>query len=263
MNTLAWALSDGMTMFGRHITQLRRRPGELVGALLFPVIMVVMFGYIFGSAIQVPGGGNYREYLMPGLFAMTTFSVVMAQVMNSASDAGRGVMDRFRSLPIARWAMPFGQSAADLLTGLPVLVLMALCGLAVGWRPHEGPVRTLAAFALLLLMRVALGWLGIWLGLMVKDEKTADSFVPLIFPVAMVSNGFVPTGGMPAWLRAVAEWNPVSALVAALRELFGNPAAPADAWPLRHPVEATLLWSLLLVVVFMPLAVRAYTRKNR
>ncbi|GAA2727231.1 ABC transporter permease [Actinocorallia aurantiaca] len=263
MNTLTWAVSDGLTMFSRHLTQLKRRPGELVGALFFPVVMVVMFGYVFGSAIQVPGGGNYREYLMPGLFGMMTFSVVMAQVMSTATDAGRGVMDRFRSLPIARWTMPFGQSAADLLTGLPGLALMAACGLVVGWRPHEGAVRTLAAFALILLMRMALGWFGIWVGLAVKDEKTADSFVPLLFPVTMISNSFVPTEGMPAWLRVISEWNPVSALVSALRTLFGNPTAPSEAWPLRHPVTATLLWSLLLTAVFMPLAVRAYTRKNR
>ncbi|WP_232835627.1 ABC transporter permease [Actinocorallia populi] len=263
MNTLTRALADGLTMFGRHLTQLRRRPGELVAALLFPVLMIVMFGYVFGSAIRVPGGGNYREYLMPGLFGMVIFTAVMANALATATDAGRGVMDRLRSLPVTRWAMPFGQSAADLLTGIPGLAALAVCGLVVGWRPHEGAAPALAAFALMILMRMALGWLGIWLGLVMKDEKTVDAFAPIFLPVTMLSNAFVPTEGMPAWLRVLCEWNPVSSLVAALRELFGNPAAPATALPLQHPVAATVLWSLALIAVFMPLAVHAYTHRNR
>jgi len=159
--------------------------------------------------------------------------------------------------------MPFGQSAANLATGLPELAVLTCCGLAVGWRPHEGPAATLAAFALILLTRAALGWFGIWLGLALRDEKTVDGLAPIILPVTMLSNAFVPTGGMPDWLRVLSEWNPLSTLVAALRELFGNPAAPAEAWPLRQPVTATVLWSLVLAAVFLPLAVRAYTRKNR
>lgn len=263
MTAFAMALGDGMTMVGRRLTQVRRRPGELIGALIFPVVLVVLFGFVFGSAIQVPGGGDYREYLMPGLFGLSTFSVVMTQTMMMATDAGKGVVDRFRSLPIARWAMPFGQSVADLILTLPTLVPLVGCALIVGWRPHEGPAKTVAAFALLLLMRTALGWVGIWFGLAVKDEKTADAFVPLVFPVTMLSNSFVPTDGMTPWLRVVSEWNPVSALVAALRSLFGNPAAPTSAWPLTHPVTATLLWSAVLLAVFIPLSIRAYTHRDR
>ncbi|MEO5874686.1 MAG: ABC transporter permease, partial [Streptosporangiaceae bacterium] len=147
-----WTFLDGCTMIGRRLQQTRHEPGQLVAALVFPIIMILLFGYIFGSAIQVPGGGNYREYLMPGLFAMATFAGVMANVMLVAADVQRGVMDRFRSMPIARWAMPFGQSGADLLISVLTTGMMVLCGLAVGWRAHEGVARTVAAFGLIMLM---------------------------------------------------------------------------------------------------------------
>jgi ABC-2 type transport system permease protein len=264
LDRMKWTFADGLTMIGRRLQQVRHEPGQLVAALVFPIIMIVLFGYVFGSAIKVPGGGDYREYLMPGLFAMATFAGVMANVMLVAADVQRGVMDRFRSMPIARWAMPFGQSGADLLISVITTGMMVLCGLAVGWRAHEGFARTIAAFALILLMRLALGWVGIWIGLVVKNEETADNFMPLVFPVSMISNSFVPTAGMPAWLRTISDWNPVSSLVAALRDLFGNPgAAVGDAWPLQHPVAATILWALFLLMVFVPLSIRLYINKGR
>jgi ABC-2 type transport system permease protein len=262
---LRWTVEDGMTLVGRELRRLRHEPGEMVGALVFPAVMVLLFGYVMGSAIKVPGGGDYREYLMPGLFAMVTFSSVMALTMKMATDASRGVMDRFRSMPMSRLAVPFGQTGADALFGLLNLVIMAGMGLLVGWQPHHGPLRTLAAFALLALLRYGLSWAGCYVGLVVKNEQTADQMVPLLFPVTMLSNSFVPTEGMPGWLRAIADWNPVSAVTAACRELFGNPGAPAAdaAWPVAHPVTATICWSLLLVAVFMPLSIRAYHRKGR
>jgi ABC-2 type transport system permease protein len=262
---LRWALTDGVTLIGREFGRLRQEPGELVAALVFPAIMVVLFGYVFGSAIAVPGGGNYREYLMPGLFAMVTFTSTMAVTLRVATDASRGVMDRFRSMPVARSAVPFGQTGADAVHGALGLVIMAAAGLAVGWRAHRGIAPTAEAFLLLALMRYALSWAGCYLGLVVRNEQVADQLVPLVFPVTMLSNSFVPTGGMPAALRVVAEWNPVSALTAACRDLFGNPGAPAAdaAWPLAHPVPATLGWSVLLLAVFVPLSVRTYRKRGR
>ncbi|MBT2211991.1 MULTISPECIES: ABC transporter permease [Actinomadura] len=262
---LRWTLTDGLTLVGREVGRIRQEPGELVAALIFPAIMVVLFGYVFGSAISVPGGGNYREYLMPGLFAMVTFTSTMAVTMRVATDASRGVMDRFRSMPMARSAVPFGQTGADILSGVLAMVIMAAAGLLVGWRAHRGIVPTAEAFLLLALMRYALGWAGCYLGLMVRNEQTADQLIPLVFPVTMVSNSFVPTGGMPAALQAIADWNPVSALTAACRQLFGNPGAPAGdpAWPVAHPVLASVLWSVALLAVFMPLSVRTYQRRGR
>ncbi|TDC76157.1 ABC transporter permease [Actinomadura sp. 7K507] len=262
---LRWTLTDGLTLAGRELSRLRREPGELIAMLIAPAVMVVLFGYVFGSAIAVPGGGNYREYLMPGLFAMVTVTSTVAVTMRVATDASRGVMDRFRSMPMARSAVPFGHTGADALSGALGLAVMACAGLAVGWRAHNGPWPAVGAFLLLALMRYALSWAGCYLGLVVRNEDSADSLMPLVFPVTMLSNAFVPTGGMPAPLRVIADWNPVSALVAACRGLFGNPGAPADgaAWPLAHPVAATLGWSLLLLAVFVPLTVRAHRRRGR
>ncbi|MFI6520926.1 ABC transporter permease [Spirillospora sp. NPDC050679] len=265
LDRLRWTVSDGMTLVGRELGRVRQEPGELVGMLVFPAVMVVLFGYVFGSAIQVPGGGDYREYLMPGLFAMVTFTATMSVTVRVATDAARGVMDRFRSMPMARSAVPFGHAGADMLGGVLALAIMAGAGLLVGWQPHRGLLPTAEAFLLLLVLRYALSWVGIYLGLVVRNDQAADQLVPLFLPITMLSNSFVPTDGMPGWLRFVAEWNPVSALTAACRELFGNPGAAAGdvAWPLAHPVAAVLLWSAVLLAVFVPLSVRTYKRRGR
>jgi ABC-2 type transport system permease protein len=262
---LRWTVADGLTLVGRAVMFIRRKPGELIGAIIFPALMVLMFGYVFGSAISVPGGGNYREYLMPGLYAMIAFTAVMSTTLTVATDAARGVMDRFRAMPMARSAVPLGWTGQDVLLGLVGTVMMVVCGVVVGWRAHNGIGSTLAAFGLIMLLRYALSWVGVYLGLVVKSEETADRMIPLVFPVSMVSNSFVPTGGMPGWLRAIADWNPVSALVAANRELFGNPGTKIanPAWPVAHPVAAVLLWTAALLLIFVPLSVRAYRRKGR
>lgn len=262
---LRWALADGRTVVRRNLAHLKSQPGELVAGLIFPAIMVLMFGYVFGSAIPVPGGGDYRDYLMPGLFAMTAFTGVLATATVVAMDAGRGVMDRFRSMPMARSAVAFGQTGADILIGALGMVIMVGCGLLVGWRAHRGLLPAVEAFALLVLIRYAISWAGVLLGL-VLGEETLDKLLPLIFPITMVSNSFVPTAGMPAWLRAVADWNPVSAVVAACRELFGTPGAHPGGhapWPLQHPVAATLLWSALLLAVFVPASVHRFRTADR
>ncbi|MQY08829.1 ABC transporter permease [Actinomadura macrotermitis] len=262
---LRWTLADGLTLVGRELGRIRQQPGELVVAMIFPAIMVVLFGYVFGSAIAVPGGGNYREYLMPGLFAMVTFTSLMAVTMKVASDASRGVMDRFRAMPMARSAVPFGQTGADVLGGLLAMAMMVAAGLLVGWRAHRGPAPTLEAFGLIFAMRYALAWVGCYLGLVVKNEQVADGLMPLILPFTMLSNSFVPTGGMPGWLRFLADWNPCSALTAACRTLFGNPGVVTGdtAWPVAHPVTAVLAWTAALLVVFVPLTVRTYNRRGR
>jgi ABC-2 type transport system permease protein len=261
---LRWALSDGLAVARRDLDHVRRAPAQLLGSLIFPVIMVMLFGYIFGSAISVPGGGNYRAYLMPGLFAMTTVTGVIVTGTAMTDDMAKGVMDRFRSMPMARSAVPFGQTAADLLVGIVSMTGMVICGLAVGWRAHHGIGATTAAFGLLLLLRYAVAWAGIALGLVVRKPETMDAMTPLVFPLTMLGNTFVPTSGMPAWLRVIAEWNPVSAAVAACRDLFGNPGAAAGtAWPLHHPVAATIAWSLLLLVVLVPLSTHLYRTSGR
>lgn len=252
-------LADGWTIVRRDLAHLRYNPAQLLGELLFPAIMVVLFGYIFGSAIAAPGD-NYRGYLMPGLFAFVVANAIGTTTLITADDTARGIMDRFRSMPIARSAVPFGRTGAGLANGILNLTVLVGAGLAVGWRAHNGYAETAAAFGLLLLMRYALSWLGVYLGLLVGSPETADALVPLSFPIAMVSNAFVPTAGMPGWLREIANWNPISSLVEACRRLFGDPGITTahTNLALEHPVLATLGWAFVLVCVFAPLATRRF-----
>jgi len=264
IHRLRSTLLDGWTIMRRDIAHLRYTPTELAAELIFPAVMVVLFGYVFGSAIRIPGGANYRAYLMPGLFAFSQVTAIGIIALATADDAARGVMDRFRSMPMARSAVAFGRTGASIATGVLNLTVLSICGLVVGWRANRGLIDTAAGFGLLLLTRYALSWLGAYLGLLVKNPTTADNLVPLSFPIAMLSNTFVPTGDLPVWLRYIAEWNPVSCLVGACRELFGNPAAASQhtSWALQHPVVATLGWSIVLICVFAPMATRRYGRAH-
>jgi ABC-2 type transport system permease protein len=261
---MRWTAADGWILVRRELWRLRNQPGQLVSALIFPVALVVLFGYVFGSAIAVPGG-DYRAYLMPGLFAMTSAFAVLINAMAISAEKSKGVMDRFRSMPMARLAVPFGQTGADIITGTAAALVMAACGLAVGWRPHDGAASAVAAFALILLFRHAMSWAGVYLGLALSDAKTVDNLAPLIFPFTMIANTFVPTAHMPPWLRAIADWNPVSAVTAACRQLFGSPAAATAhaAWPLQHPVTATLAWSATLLATFATLSVRRFIASGK
>jgi ABC-2 type transport system permease protein len=254
------AVTDGAAAAERQLTRLRHDPGVIALTLGAPVVLVIIFGYIFGSAIKVPGGANYREFLVPGLFATTAANILPAMVA-MARDSSRGVVDRFRSLPIARMAVPLGQAAATTVYGLGSFVLMGVCGLAVGWRIERGLGYALGALALVAAFQFAATWVGMYLGLVIGNEEGAGQASILVFPVTMLSNVFVPTSGMPAWLRVIADWNPVSALAAAMRDLFGNPTAPANgAWPLLHPVVASVCWLALLLLIFVPLCAARYAR---
>ena len=256
---MSGAFTDGTAAAERVLTKLRHDPTAIALTLGSPVVMVILFGYILGSAITVPSG-DYREFLVPGLFA-TIGANILPSMITMARDSSRGVVDRFRSLPIARTAVPFGQAAATVVYGLVSFVLMALCGLAVGWRIERGVGYAVGAFALLTTFQFAATWVGMYLGLVLRSEQAAGQASILVFPLTMLSNVYVPTSGMPAWLRAIADWNPVSALAAAVRDLFGNPGAPANGtWPLEHPVVATLAWMALLLAIFVPLCTRRFAR---
>ena len=256
---MSGAFTDGTAAAERVLTKLRHDPTAIALTLGSPVVMVILFGYILGSAITVPSGG-YREFLVPGLFA-TIGANILPSMITMARDSSRGVVDRFRSLPIARTAVPFGQAAATVVYGLVSFVLMALCGLAVGWRIERGVGYAVGAFALLTAFQFAATWVGMYLGLVLRSEQAAGQASILVFPLTMLSNVYVPTSGMPAWLRTIADWNPVSALAAAVRDLFGNPGAPTNGtWQLEHPVVATLAWTALLLAIFVPLCTRRFAR---
>ncbi|MEV5880038.1 ABC transporter permease [Streptomyces sp. NPDC052101] len=259
------ALSDARTLTLRALLYYRHSPGLIAVSLTAPIAMFVLFGYIFGSAIKVPGGGSYRDYLMPGMFMLVGVNGLITSMTTAARDVGRGVTDRLRSMPITRSAALFGQTLADLMVSVVLLAMMVGVGLALGWRAHNGILHAMAALALILLFRFVVNWVGIFVGLLVGREDTAGQLSVLVFPFSMVTNIFVTTGGMPGWLRVIAEWNPVSAVAAASRGLFGNtvPVTGSAAPPLQHPVVATLVWCVVLLVVFVPLAVRKFTTHGR
>lgn len=246
----------------RVLQTLRHDPVAVVTSLVAPVVLILVFGYVLGGSIDGPAGGDYREFLVPGMFVMASFNLIPSMVA-TARDAGRGVVDRFRSMPISRLAVPLGQSVATTVFAGVSTILMIGCGLAVGWRMRAGVAAALAAMALLLVFQYAVTWLGMYLGLVLGNEETAAQLAPVVFPVAMVSNLFVPTTGMPGWLRTVADWNPLSAVAAAVRELFGNPGAPVgDAWPLQHPGAASLIWTFAILAVAVPLCARRWAQPS-
>ncbi|MEV0784600.1 ABC transporter permease [Streptomyces sp. NPDC050423] len=253
-------VADGLAVLGRHLQRIKAAPGVVILTQTMPITMLLFFGYVFGSALAVPGQ-EYRAFLVPGLLAATAANGIMTGMFQSAQDCHRGVTDRFRTLPMSRSAVPFGQTAADLLTTAVGMVPLILAGLAVGWRIEGGPAAALAAFGLLLLFRFATAWVGCWLGLLIRSEEAAGQLGSATFILPLLSSAYIPTGNLPGPLRTLAEWNPISAAAAAARDLFGNAAPAADAaWPVAHPVAGTLLWSAVLLSVAVPLSVRRYAR---
>lgn len=261
---MRWAFVDGWTMTRRDILHWLREPTPVVVGLLFPVLMVVMFGYLFGGAMAVPGGGDgYREFILPGMFAMTMAFGLEATMIAVSTDAAKGVTDRFRSMPMAPSAVVVGRAGADMLNSVLGLAVIMVAGLLVGWRAHTGPASVLAAVGLLLLLRFALLWLGIFLGLVIKGPESVMAVQILVWPVTFLSNTFVAPGTMPGWLGTIAEWNPLSSTVAATRELFGNPAWGGDSWIADHAPLMAIVWPVLLIAIFFPLSVRRFQRLSR
>ncbi len=261
LERLRWAVSDSLTITRRNLAHIRHVPEKLLDVTLQPIIFVLLFAYVFGSAIQVPGGGSYREFLLPGIFAQSIAFLAITTAVGVANDMQKGIIDRFRSLPMARSAVLVGRTVADLTQSVLGIAVMSLCGLVVGWRAHNGLLSTLAGFGVLLFFGFAMTWVGTFIGLLVRSPETANTlgFV-VLFPVTFIANTFVPTVGMPTILKTMAEWNPLSATVAACRQLFGNPGAAytGDAWPLQNPVAASVGYSVILLIIFVPLAVYRY-----
>jgi ABC-2 type transport system permease protein len=260
---LRWAVADAWTVTGRDLLHWARQPAPMVVNLLFPVLMVVMFGYLFGGAISVPGGGSYREFLLPGLFTLTMAFGIEATMVAVTTDAARGVTDRFRSMPMAPSAVVAGRSLADMLNSGLGLAVMLACGVLVGWRWHGSLGEAALAVGLLLLLRFALLWVGIYLGLAAKSPEAVAAVQILVWPLAFLSNALVATATMPGWLGVVADWNPLSATAAATRELFGNPGWGGETWVAEHALAMAVVWPLALLAVFVPLSVRRYQRLGR
>ncbi|MEU6486377.1 ABC transporter permease [Streptomyces sp. NPDC046887] len=262
---LSRSVRDSLVIAKRNLIRMLRIPEMIIFGLIQPVMFVVLFSYVFGGSIAVGGSTSaeaYREFLMAGIFAQTVTFATAGAGAGIADDMHKGLIDRFRSLPMARGAVLTGRTLADLVQTALTLVVLAAVALLVGWRTHENLGKVLLGFVLLLLLGYAFSWIGALIGLSVRTPEAATSGGLIwLFPLTFISNAFVPAENMPTFLRHIAEWNPFSATVQACRELFGNfpPGYRApDAWPMQHPVWASLIWSVLIVVVFRTLAVRKY-----
>ncbi len=254
-------MKDALVITKRQLLQLFRVPEVFIFSTIQPVMFVLLFRYVFGGAINTPGV-DYVQLLMPGIFVQTVAFTVAGTALGLAEDMQKGLIDRFRSLPIARSAVVVGRTLGDATLNVVVLLVMALTGVLVGWRPSASTIEILAGFLLLLIFGYAMSWMGVLVGLSVRDSRVANSVVFLfVFPMTFLSNAFAPTTGMPRPLQYVAEWNPVSTMVAGVRDLFGlEPmfGATANSFPSQHPLVMSLIYIALLMVIFIPMSVRKY-----
>ncbi len=273
------AFADGAVIAKRNVIKIKRVPDVLVWVLMSPIMFVLLFAYVFGNAIDVPGGLNYREFLIAGIFAQTAVFGATFTGAGIAEDMQKGIIDRFRSLPMSRSAVLTGRTASDVIYNVLSIAIMALTGLVVGWRIRGSFLDAVAAFLLLLVFSYAFSWVMGYVGLLVPSPEVINnaSFM-VIMPLTFISNVFVPLERFPAALQPFVEWNPVSAVTQAARELFGNvieltpesiaaleaagqtvPVA-SDAWSMQNPVAYTLVWVVIILAVFVPLSVRQYKR---
>src|ERR1700722_8995472 len=258
-------VADIWAMTRRNLVHISREPMQLSDVTIQPLLFTVLFVYIFGGAIPIPGGGSYVDFLLAGILALNLVTSSMGTAVGLSTDLHEGMIDRFRTLPMWRSAVLVGRSVADFLTSVLCALIVALTGLVVGWRPGANSISVVGGFALLLFFAYAVSWVSACVGLNSKSPESAASFgFIVIFPLTFVSNAIVPTQHMPGWLQAIASWNPVSAVVAGARVLWGNPnpSGRIQAWPMQHPVEAALLWSVAILAVACPLAAHFFKKRT-
>ena len=267
-------LHDVWVIARRGLIHMKRQPEALSDATIQPIMFVLLFAYVFGGAIAVPGGGGeeggpvgadrYREFLMGGIMAQTIIFTAFGVAMGVATDRKNQTVDRFRSLPIARGAVLGGYAVANLIKALLPIMIMSVTGLLVGWQIRSSIGEALLGYLLMVAFAFAMIWIGVLIGSVVKTPEGVQGIAFAgLFPITFIASTFVPVTSMPGPLRTIAEWNPVTTLSDALRELFGNPNTPlqpGDPWSIQHPVAYTWLWIVGILLVAAPLAVRAYQR---
>jgi ABC-2 type transport system permease protein len=257
-------MTDALILARRNLEHVRQIPEKLLDVTLQPLMFVLLFAYVFGGVIAIPGG-NYKEYLLGGILVQTIAFGAMGPGVSIATDLREGVVDRLRSLPIRRSAYLMGHLIAEMAAMTLAIAVLCATGLIVGWRIHSGVGHALAGFGLLGLFAFVMLWAGTYAGVAVRspDAVMGIAFIT-VFPLTFLANAFVPAAGLPAGLQTVAEWNPISSIVAAVRELFGNPTALPDGapWPLLHPIAAALLWCAILLAVLVPLTLRRYAART-
>ena len=257
-------LRNGRVLTVRELAHWARQPWTPVFNLLFTIMLLLMFAFIFGGSIQLPGGGDYIPFLLPGMMALAMMFGVESTTLAMSTDARRGITDRFRSLPIGDAAVSLGRVGADLISSAVELLILVAGGLLLGWRITGSVPAAALAVALLLWLRFAVLWIGVFLALTIGRNEGATMMVQvLVWPVGFLSNVFVSPEFMPSWLGTVAAWNPVSATATAARELFGNPTGVTAGWLAEHAVPAAVIWPAVLVAVFLPLSARAYRRLQK
>jgi ABC transporter DrrB family efflux protein len=257
-------IQQSLTVVWRNLLHIRRMPEMLMDVTIQPVMFVLLFAYVFGGAIDVPG--SYKAFLLPGIMVQTIVFSSFVVAVGLTADLDKGIVDRMRSLPISRSSVLIGRSISSLMHSSLGIVVMAVTGLIIGWRIHNGVADAVLAFALLLVFGFSMIWLGIWVGSIMRSVEAVQGFMfTVMFPLTFLANTFAPTSKMPDWLQVIAEWNPVSSLTQACRQLWGNgPEAPdGAAYPLHHPELSVVVWALIFTAVFAPLAVRAFRRRAR
>lgn len=263
LHRIAALVRDVVVLTRRNLIHIAREPMQLSDVTIQPVLFTLLFIWVLGSGVPIAGG--YKEFAIAGLLALNLVTSSMGSAVGLATDMSTGVIDRFRALPMWRAAVLVGRSIADLITSVIAVVFVLGTGLLIGWRPHAGIPSVLGGLAITLFFVYGLSWACACLGIVAKGPESGASVgLLLLFPLAIVSNAMVPTQGMPAWVRQVADWNPVSAVTAADRHLFGNPnpSAALHVWPMQHPVDAALLWSVATLALFAPLAALLYRRRT-
>ena len=265
---IAQMLRDGLIVMWRNLKRIPRIPELAIFAILQSIMFVLLFAFVFGGAIVLPGYPDpnaFREYLMPGIFAQTIVFASATTAIGMADDVGKGIIDRFRSLPMARSAVLTGRTLSDVVYNGGILIVLMVTGLLVGWTVRTGLPEFLAGVGLLLLFAFAMAWVGVWLGLSVPTVEVAQQVgFTVLFPITFVSNIFVSTSTLPSWLQPFAEWNPTSTLTSSLRQLWGNPnPVLSTSFPVQEPILVTLLWVVAIIAVFGPLGVRRYRKMSR
>jgi ABC-2 type transport system permease protein len=253
-------LTHASVLTRRVLQHWARQPATPIFGLAFSIMLLLIFALLFGGAREVPGGAGYVSFLVPGMLTLAMMFGVEATMSAITADSKRGITDRFRSMPISSGAVALGRSGADMITSIVELVVLVIGGLLLGWRIESGPLGALAAIGLLLWLRFALLWVGIFLGLTLRSEGATVAVQVLVWPLGFASNVFVAPETMPAWLGAIAQWNPISATATAARELFGNPTGITTGWLADAAIPLAIAWPAVLLVVFAPLSARAFRR---
>ena len=254
-------LSDGWVTTKRNLLKIKRVPDILVFTLIQPIMFVLLFTYVYGGVIDIPGS-SYEEFLMAGIFAQTVVFGSTYSGSAMAQDLKDGIIDRFRTLPMNPAAVLVGRTNGDMVINASSMVVMMVTGFIVGWRIRSSLLEALFAVALLLLFAYSFSWVMAFIGMSVRSPEIINNVSFLVlFPLTFISNAFVPSDTLPTPLRVFAEWNPVSALVQSARDLFGNtpPGAPiGDAWTAQNPIATVLLGMAIMLAIFVPLSIRKF-----